>query len=32
VGLDNIANTFTPFFTQTAPTDPANEHYAEVGP
>jgi len=32
VGLDHIGNTFTPFFTQTTPTDPANEYYAEVGP
>jgi hypothetical protein len=32
VGLDNIGNTFTPLFTQTAAADPASEHYAEVGP
>jgi hypothetical protein len=32
VGLDNIGNTFTPFFTRTSATDPASEHYAEVGP
>ena len=32
VGLDNIGNTFTPFFTQTTATDPANQYYAEVGP
>jgi hypothetical protein len=32
VGLDNVGNTFTPFFTQTTATDPANEYYAEVSP
>jgi hypothetical protein len=32
VGLDNVENTFTPFFTQTTATDPANEYYAEVSP
>jgi hypothetical protein len=32
VGLDNIGNTFTPFFTQTTAADPANQYYAEVGP
>jgi hypothetical protein len=33
VGLDNIGNTFTPFYTETeSAADPTNEHYAEVGP
>jgi hypothetical protein len=32
VGLDNVGNTFTPFFTQTTATDPANEYYAKVSP
>lgn len=32
VGLDNVGNTFAPFFTQTTVTDPANEYYAEVSP
>jgi hypothetical protein len=32
VGLDNVGDTFTPFFTQTTATDPANEYYAEVSP
>jgi hypothetical protein len=32
VGLDNIGNTFTPFFTETSAVDPANEFYSEVGP
>lgn len=32
VGLDNVGNTFTPFFTQTTASDPANEYYAEVSP
>jgi len=32
VGLDNIGNSFTPFFTQTTGTDPANEYFAKVGP
>jgi hypothetical protein len=32
VGLDNIGNKFTPFFTQTTATDPANEYFDKVGP
>jgi hypothetical protein len=32
VGLDNIGNRFTPFFTQTTATDRANEYFATVGP
>ena len=32
MGLDNIRNTFTPFFTQASTADPANEFYAEVAP
>jgi hypothetical protein len=32
VGLDNVGNAFSPFFTQTTATDPANEYYAEVSP
>jgi hypothetical protein len=32
VGLDHRGNTFTPFFTQTTATDPANQYYVEVGP
>jgi BNR repeat-like domain len=32
VGLDNIGKRFTPFFTQTTATDPANEYFATVGP
>jgi len=32
VGLSSIGDTFTPLFTQTTATDPANEYYAEVGP
>lgn len=30
VGLDNVGNAFTSFFTQTTATDPANEYYATV--
>jgi hypothetical protein len=32
VGLDNVGDTFTPFFTQTTATDPANVYYATVSP
>jgi hypothetical protein len=32
LGLDNIGNRFTPFFTQTTATDRANEYFATVGP
>jgi hypothetical protein len=32
VGLDNVGNVFTPFYTETAAGTSANEHYAEVGP
>jgi hypothetical protein len=32
VGLDNVGNAFTPFFTQTTADDPANEYYATVSP
>ncbi|NEE03470.1 sialidase family protein [Phytoactinopolyspora halotolerans] len=32
VGLSNAADTFTPFFTQTTATDPANQYYTEVSP
>jgi hypothetical protein len=32
VGLDNVGNSFTPFYTETAAGTSSNEHYAEVGP
>lgn len=32
VGLDNVGDAFTPFFTQTTATDPANQYYATVSP
>jgi hypothetical protein len=32
VGLDNVGNSFTPFYTETAAGTSADEHYAEVGP
>jgi hypothetical protein len=32
LGLDSFGNTFTPFFTRTAPGGPASEFYAEVHP